>query len=55
MGICGLDFGTSNSTVGVIKGGAKNPFAGMDGTFKNVSTEDAYAIAQRELNNPDSE
>lgn len=39
----------------IAKGGAKNPFAGMDGTFKNVSTEDAYAIAQRELNNPDSE
>lgn len=39
----------------IAKGGAKNPFAGIDGIYTNASPEDLYKVASRELNNPESE
>ena len=39
----------------IAKGGSKNPFAGIDGTYTNASPEDLYKVASRELNNPESE
>lgn len=49
------DTGKQTKGMKIAKGGAKNPYAAMDGTYTNVSSEEAYAIAARELNNPDSQ
>lgn len=39
----------------IAQGGAKTPYAAMEGDFVNLSTEEATALARRELNNPESE
>lgn len=49
------DIGKQTKGMKIAKGGAKNPYAAIDGTYTNVSPEEAYAVAARELNNPDSQ
>jgi hypothetical protein len=49
------DTGKQTKGMKIAKGGAKNPYAAIDGTYTNVSPKDAYAIAAKELNNPDSQ
>jgi len=49
------DTGKQTKGMKIAKGGAKNPYAAIDGTYTNVSPEEAYAVAARELNNPDSQ
>ena len=49
------DIGKQTKGMKIAKGGAKNPYAAMDGTYTNVSSEEVYKVAARELNNPDSQ
>ena len=49
------EVGKQTKGLKIAQGGAKTPYAAMEGDFVNLSTDKAMALAGRELNNPDSE